>query len=161
MRNSGVRGVCLIAITYVYFLIFAQFAFLARLAECGIAGEHLNSIMAAMAAGGVLLSLLTPRVQLLSSSVLRLRLGLTVAGIAALLACLRLGEAEALLVAFLIGAGLGLLTVTLVSDLMRWIGDSNPLLKIALGTGVGYLLCNSSSHHRRCALWGGNLCNNR
>ena len=142
MRNSGVRGVCLIAITYVYFLIFAQFAFLARLAECGIAGEHLNSIMAAMAAGGVLLSLLTPRVQLLSSSVLRLRLGLTVAGIAALLACLRLGEAEALLVAFLIGAGLGLLTVTLVSDLMRWIGDSNPLLKIALGTGVGYLLCN-------------------
>jgi len=142
MRNSGVRGVCLIAITYVYFLIFAQFAFLARLAECGIASEHLNSIMAAMAAGGVLLSLLTPRIHLFPSPTMRLRMGLAIASSAALLACLRLGEAEALLVAFLIGVGLGLLTVTLVSDLARWIGDSNPLLKIGLGTGLGYLLCN-------------------
>ena len=34
---SGWRGVTLIAITYVYFLIFAQFAFLSRLAELGTA----------------------------------------------------------------------------------------------------------------------------
>ena len=32
MRNSGWRGASLVAITYVYFLIFAQFAFLNRLA---------------------------------------------------------------------------------------------------------------------------------
>ena len=31
VRNSGWRGVSLVAITYVYFLIFAQFAFLKRL----------------------------------------------------------------------------------------------------------------------------------
>ena len=50
------------AITYVYFLIFAQFAFLKRLATLGIADSHLKVVMGAMAAGGILLSLLTPRV---------------------------------------------------------------------------------------------------
>ena len=34
--SSGWRGVALIAITYVYFLIFAQFAFLRRLAHNGL-----------------------------------------------------------------------------------------------------------------------------
>ena len=39
---SGWRGIALVAITYVYFLIFAQFAFLKRLAELGIADTHLK-----------------------------------------------------------------------------------------------------------------------
>jgi hypothetical protein len=43
---------------------------------------------------------------------------------------------------FLIGAGLGLLTVTLVTHLRQWTGDRNPLLAVGLGTGVGYLVCN-------------------
>jgi hypothetical protein len=47
----------LIAITYVYFLIFAQFAFLNRLAELGIADTHLKLVMSAMAIGGILFSL--------------------------------------------------------------------------------------------------------
>ena len=34
--NNGWRGVALVALTYVYFLIFAQFGFLRRLAELGI-----------------------------------------------------------------------------------------------------------------------------
>ena len=56
--SSGWRGVCLIAITYVYFLIFAQFAFLKRLALLWIADDHLKAAMAAMAFGGILFSLL-------------------------------------------------------------------------------------------------------
>ena len=44
--TSGWRGVALIAITYVYFLIFAQFAFLRRLAVLGIADNHLKAVMA-------------------------------------------------------------------------------------------------------------------
>jgi len=65
--KSGWQGASLVAITYVYFLIFGQFAFLKRLATLGIAGEHLTAVMAAMATGGVLLSLLTPRIKLWAS----------------------------------------------------------------------------------------------
>ena len=42
LRTSGVQGVGLVAVTYVYFLIFAQFAFIHRLDTLGITGPHLN-----------------------------------------------------------------------------------------------------------------------
>ena len=142
VRNSGWRGVGLVAFTYIYFLIFAQFAFLNRLAALGIAGEHLKPVMAAMAAVGILFSLLTPRVRLCLSPALRLRIGLGVSGAAAFLALLPLNENASIAVAMLIGAGLGLLTVTLVTHLRQWCGDRNQLLKIGLGTGLGYLACN-------------------
>ena len=59
--SSGWQGASLVAITYVYFLIFAEFAFLKRLQSLGVAGAHLEAVMAAMAVGGILLSLLAPR----------------------------------------------------------------------------------------------------
>ena len=138
----GWQGAALVAITYVYFLIFAQFAFLERLASLGVADAHLKAVMAAMAGGGILLSLLAPRLKLLPSPNLRLRVGLGASGVAALLALLPLNFAEAVAVSFLIGGGLGLLTVTLVTHLRRWTGDRNPLLAVGVGTGVGYLICN-------------------
>ncbi len=142
MRNPGWRGICLVAITYIYFLIFAQFAFLNRLAVLGIAGEHLTAVMAAMAAAGIFFSLLTPRTRLFPSPALRLRLGLGTSGAAAILALLPLNSGVAIGVAVLIGSGLGLLTVTLVTHLRQWIGDEHQLANIALGTGIAYLLCN-------------------
>jgi cytochrome c oxidase cbb3-type subunit 2 len=98
--------------------------------------------MAAMAAGGILLSLLTPRLSLWPSPNLRLRVGLCASGMAAFLSLLPFGLAASLAVAFLIGAGLGLLTVTLVTHLRQWTGNRNPLLLVGLGAGVGYLACN-------------------
>lgn len=138
----GWQGASLVAITYVYFLIFAQFAFLKRLASLGLADSHLKAVMAAMAVGGILLSLLAPRLRRLPSPNLRLRVGLAASGSVALLALLPLNFAEASAVSFLIGAGLGLLTVTLVTHLRRWTGDQNSLLAVGVGTGVGYLVCN-------------------
>jgi cytochrome c oxidase cbb3-type subunit 2 len=140
--SVGWQGACLVAITYVYFLIFAQFAFLTRLASLGVADMHLKTVMAAMAAGGILLSLLAPRLDFWPSPILRLRAGLFVSGLAAFLALLRLNFAAAAAVSFLIGAGLGLLTVTLVTYLRRFAGDRNPLLAVGAGTGTGYLICN-------------------
>src|ERR1035437_2336228 len=140
--QSGWQGASLVAITYVYFLIFAQFAFLQRLAILGVAGTHLTAVMAAMAAGGILLSLLTPRLILWPSPNLRLRVGLCASGVAAFLSLLPLGPVASMAVAFLIGAGLGLLTVTLVTHLRQWTGNRFPLLLVGLGTGVGYLVCN-------------------
>jgi len=142
IRQSGWQGACLVASTYVYFLIFAQFAFLNRLASLGVAGTHLKAVMAAMAIGGILFSLLAPRLALWPSPNLRLRAGLFASGAAAFLSLFPLGPAAAMAVAFLIGAGLGLLTVTLVTHLRLWTGNRNPLLLVALGSGFGYLVCN-------------------
>ena len=140
--SSGWRGVCLIAITYVYFLIFAQFAFLKRLALLWIADDHLKAAMAAMAFGGILFSLLVPRVARFPSPALRLRAGLAACGAAAAMSLPTLNLPGTIAVSFLIGCGLGLLTVTLVTYLRLWIGSTNPLLKVGLGTGIGYLVCN-------------------
>ena len=140
--QTGWRGASLVAITYVYFLIFAQFAFLGRLASLGVAGAHLKAVMAAMACGGILLSLMAPRVTRWESPRRRLCAGLLASAGAAFLSLLPLGFAASAGVAFLIGAGLGLLTVTLVAHLRRWTGERNPLLLVGLGTGLGYLICN-------------------
>ncbi len=142
IHKSGWQGASLVAITYVYFLIFAQFAFLKRLASLGVAGTHLKAVMAAMAIGGILFSLLAPRLSRWSSPNLRLRAGLFASGTAAFLSLLPLDPAASMAVSFLIGAGLGLLTVTLVTHLRQWTGNRNPLLLVGLGTGVGYLVCN-------------------
>jgi len=141
-RLAGWRGVSLVAITYVYFLIFAQFAFLKRLAELNIADAHLKVVMAAMALGGILFSLLTPRTTLLPSPSRRLQTGLALCTTAALLTLLQLSLFASIATAFLIGTGLGILTVTLVTHLRSWLGTGNLLLKVGLGTGLGYLLCN-------------------
>jgi cytochrome c oxidase cbb3-type subunit 2 len=142
IRQSGLQGFCLVAVVYVYFLIFAQFAFLNRLAAWGVAGTHLKGVMAAMALGGILFSLLVPRVRFWPSPNLRLRIGFCLSGIAALLSLLPLGLIAAMAIACLIGAGLGLLTVTLVTHLRQWTGNRNLLLPVGMGTGAGYLICN-------------------
>ena len=140
--KSGWQGVVLVAITYVYFLIFAQFAFLKRLTSLGLTDTHLKAVMAAMAAGGILMSLLAPRVSRWPSPAMRLRAGLSVSGVAALLSLLPLGLVAGVAVSFLIGSGLGLLTVTLAANLRQWLSNRNPLLGVGLGTGAGYLACN-------------------
>jgi len=139
---AGWQGASLVAITYVYFLIFAQFAFLKRLATLGVTGSHLTAVMASMAAGGILFSLLAPRLNLWPSPNLRLRMGLIASGAAAFLALLPLTLASSIALSFLIGAALGLLTVTLVTHLRLWTGNRNPLLLVGLGTGAGYFICN-------------------
>ncbi len=101
--------------------------------------------MAAMAIGGILFSLLAPRILLLPSARRRLQLAFFLAALAALFAVAPLSLATALAVSFLIGTGLGLLTVTLVTNIREWTGDRDALFKIGLGTGVGYFLCNLPS----------------
>ena len=141
-RLEDWRGAALVAITYVYFLIFAQFGFLKRLAGLGIEGNGLKAVMSAMAAGGILASLLAPRIGRGGSAHRRLQIAFSGCAVAAGLAVARMNFVESLTVAFLIGSALGLLTVTLVTHLRLWIGGTRPLLKIGLGTGIGYLACN-------------------
>ena len=139
---DGWRGIALVAITYVYFLIFAQFAFLKRLAELGIADTHLKIVMAAMGAGGILFSLIAGHLRSTAHPSLRLRAGLLGSAVAALLTTLPLVLATSVLIAFLIGSALGVVTVTLVTHLRIWLAPTDTLLQVGLGTGVGYFLCN-------------------
>ena len=139
---AGWRGIALVAITYVYFLIFAQFAFLKRLAELDIADTHLKIVMAAMGAGGVLFSLLAGYLRATAHPAHILRAALLACAVAALLSTLPLVLATSILIAFFIGAALGVLTVTLVTNLPIWLAPGDMLLQVGFGTGVGYFLCN-------------------
>ena len=139
---DGWRGVMLIATTYVYFLIFAQFAFLARLAELGVAGTGLKVVLGTMAFGGILASLLAPGLIPFAVHATGVRVGFILCGAAAVLSLLPLNVAAAACVAFLIGVGVGLLTVTLVTHLRDWTGPDRALVKVGLGTGLGYFACN-------------------
>ncbi len=140
---TGVRGAALIAVTYFYFLIFAQFGFLARLGDLGIGGSSLKIVMAAMAFGGILFSLLTAYIKTRWSAAARIRVGLGLCALSAFASALvHLDLPGAVAVAFAIAAGLGILTVTLVANLNLWLGDWDPILMVGLGTGTGYFVCN-------------------
>ncbi len=140
--RSGWRGILLVAVTYIYFLIFAQFAFLKRLADLGIADAHLKLAMAAMACGGIAMSLLAPVPTRHVSPAWRLRAAFLLCACAAVLTLLQLSLLACVLVSLLIGCGLGLLTVTLVTHLRQWLGAGESLLQVGLGTGIGYFFCN-------------------
>jgi cytochrome c oxidase cbb3-type subunit 2 len=141
-RASDWRGIVLVAATYFYFLIFAQFGFLKRLDDLAVSNAHLKMVMGAMAFGGILTSLLTPRWLKRLAAGWRLRFSFAGCGAAALLSLLPLHLFASMAVAALIGVSLGTLTVTLVTDLPVWIGRRHALAKIALGTGAGYFLSN-------------------
>lgn len=142
LRRDGWSGVALIAITYIYFLIFAQFGFLKRLDQLGLGGAHLKLVMAVMAIGGIAASLTAARVFSEARSLRMIRGALVGCASAAFGSMLPLGAITAALVAVLIGVSLGLLTVTLVSSLRLWLGAKSVLIKVGLGTGVGYFVCN-------------------
>lgn len=139
---AGWRGVALVALTYAYFLIFAQFGFLARLAKLGVPASALTPVMAAMAVAGILFSLATPRFveRIPASSLVRGGLGLS--GVAALLVLSPMASMYAVPIALLIGAGLGTLTVALVTHLPSWCDARPPVLIAGVGTGLGYAFCN-------------------
>lgn len=139
---SSWRGVSLIAVTYVYFLIFAQFAFLNRLNQLGIADTHLQLVMGAMAVGGIAFSLLASLRAFEPWPRLRLQLSFLLCSAAAALTLLPLDLPASIALSFLIGCGLGTLTVTLVSNLQLWISTNNVLSQVGLGTGIGYFVCN-------------------
>ena len=139
---SGWQGVGLIVVTYIYFLIFAQFAFLKRLAELDIAAGDLKAVMGAMAGGGILVSLFCYRLEGRWPARRRLQLAFLGCGFGAMLTLVRMNVAGGVAISFLIGASVGLLTVTLVTHLRSWIGEKRPLLKVGLGTGLAYLVCN-------------------
>ncbi len=145
-RSASWRGIFLVAATYIYFLIFAQFGFLQRLDALGLSAAHLKAVMAAMALGGILSSFFAPRLLWPNRPRLRLQAALLGCAAAAAFTTLPINLIAAVVVAALIGLALGTLTVTLVTNLPLWISSGSnaarPLFAVALGVGMGYFCCN-------------------
>src|SRR5258708_5916529 len=119
---AGWRGVSLVAITYIYFLIFAQFGFLERLGDLGINGPRFKMAVGLMAVGGIAASLFASRLEGFWLPARRLQAGLLGCAVGALSSLLRMNYPAGLAISLLVGLALGLLTVTLVGYLKMWIG---------------------------------------
>jgi len=139
---SGWQGTALVAVTYVHFLIFAQFALLGRLSAWQLNPLALKITMAAMAAGGILFSLLGPRLDTLLGPGRLIHAGLLFCAVSAFVSQLQLNFIFAILLGFLVGAGTAMLTVTLATHVREWTGENGSLLRVGFGTGIGYLVCN-------------------
>jgi len=139
--RTGATGVVAIAATYVFFLIFAQFAFLDRLREV-LNASQVRVAMGAMGIAGLLASLATASLlaRLGSRTILRSAYGF--AAVTAILSVYSRSFATLLPVAALIGGVTAVLTVSLATDLSRLTGARRFGLKTGIGTGIAYFLCN-------------------
>jgi cytochrome c oxidase cbb3-type subunit 2 len=135
-------SVALIAATYVYFLIFAQFAYL-HLVESHVPAANLvRPIMAAMAIAGLAGSLAAGR--LLRPAIVRLVLCVCLAecGASALLATHTRHANWFYFNSAAIGFYLSVLTVSLCVHLNHTLPRARRGLCIGLGTGLAYAICN-------------------
>lgn len=132
-------AVTAVTITYFYFLIFAEFAFL-ELAHAAIPGDEaaLRPIMAALGFSGIAGSLAAAWFYRPDRYGQLLGLGFLVCASGAMLA----GPWPGLWAAVVVGLGTGWLTVTLVTGLRGTLGVQRMGWWIGLGTGAAYALCN-------------------
>jgi cytochrome c oxidase cbb3-type subunit 2 len=156
-------GVVAIAAAYVYFLIFAQFAFVKQ-----VQAEHLNQdglrfVMACMGIAGICASLAAGRAFRPKSGAqcIGLITGFTGCGIAAVMALYAQGRLMDGIVAVVIGVSLGMLTVNLAAGLRFLFGHGSVQrhrgLCVGIATGMAYAVCNippvfAGTTHRQTVL---------
>lgn len=135
-------GCALIAIaaTYVYFLLFAEFA-LVELA-LPLAEGRLRWLLGALGIGGVVGSLFAARRFRFERFTLSVAHGFRACGVAAVLALIAKTWLMMMFASLLVGLGLGWLTVTLVSGLRGVLGGARLGLWAGIGTGAAYAFCN-------------------
>jgi hypothetical protein len=149
-KSQSLVVIALVAIIYIYFLLFAQFGFLQGVRAGASNGRAMQAVLAAMAIAGVVASLAAPRAIAVLGCGGAMALGFLVSGGAAALAAIAfypgLGFVGDLVVAAVgIGAGLGLATVGLAADLRRLTRARATGLHVGCGTGLAYLVCNIPS----------------
>lgn len=138
MSRSGFwAAVTVIAATYGYFLIFAEFALL-ELLSARLGAEALRPAMGALGAGGVAGSLLAAWRFRPDAYARGLRWGVLACAAAAGAAC----ASASAWTAAAVGLALGWLTVTLAAGLRAAAGVEKLGLAVGLGTGLAYAACN-------------------
>lgn len=136
------RGMALIAVTYFYFLIFAQFAFLELLRAGDLEPRALKLAMAAMGLGGVAGSLAVPLCLGRVGLNVLLKISLMGSAVVAVLATIRHSLAATVGIAMAIGISIGVLTVSVVSSLRSLLPGPRWGWQVGAATGLAYGLCN-------------------
>lgn len=139
-RLSWVAASAAVAATYVYFLIFAQFAFLEMVRTH--AAADLRLVMGAMGAGGVAGAFIAAIIFSAARQRVMLTWTFRAGAVIALLAAGAVTTVPFVVVAAGVGLALGALTVTLAASLRGATGGSRLGLAIGVGTGLAYALCN-------------------
>ncbi len=144
-KSVPMAAIGAVAATYAYFLLFAQFGFLASL-QLVTNGEErvIKPVLMVMGISGVMGSVLaawfSERAQMRAQGTLVA--GLTVCGLAAALVALGVEGAGLYLTALLIGLGTGAATVALAGGLRTVVGSKRLGLVVGIGTGLAYAFCN-------------------
>lgn len=135
-------GVIAITVTYVYFLLYAQFGFVSYVKQYFPDPIHTEKCMGAMGLGGLLFSILAATLLRTRSPGQLLATAFAGCSISALITLVHASVPVFIIAAFLIGACTGLLTVTLAAGLRHWISGTRFGLHVGAGTGIAYLICN-------------------
>ncbi len=131
-----------IIITYVYFLIFAQFAFLELAKSSFQEINQLNYVMAAMGISGIFSSFATAILLKKYKKQNFLIFGFLGCAVGGLLSIFITTLWQYIIISIIIGTFLGATTVTLATSLDNLIIKHNFGLKVGIGTGVAYWICN-------------------
>lgn len=140
--GAGVAGVVAIAATYVYFLLFAEFAFLGLVQRIVATPAGMKLVMGVLAGGGVAGSGAAAvwfRAERFTRS---LAGGFAACAVAAAGALAASSNAMLIVAAALVGLALGWTTVTLASGLRAAVGTARLGWWCGVGTGVAYAVCN-------------------
>ena len=141
-RRRAWRGIVLVAVTYFYFLLFAQFGFL-RLLQGRLGGAaEVRLAMTAMGLAGLSASILTAWLLRRWQPRQLVRVGFLGSCGATLLAAPASSLPAMAVAATAIGSFLGVLTVALASGLRDWMPGRGYALDIGIGTGLAYWICN-------------------
>ncbi len=142
-RSSWLAAVGATAATYIYFLIFSEFAFLATATR--VAGDSpftLRAVLFGLGGGGIAGALLAARFHHESRSRGQLQAGFLACAVSALLTLVPTSASGLGAAGFPSGLSLGWLTVILAASLRRATANAHLGLAIGAGTGLAYGLCN-------------------
>jgi len=137
-----IPSVTIVVAVYIYFLIFAQFAFLRLVQADGLGVENLRFVMGAMGLAGLAASLGWARIFCKRDIRGVLLAGFALCGIAALLSLAAHGFVVRCGISALVGLGLGTTTVGLAASAPRLFPGAHRGAQIGLGTGLAYAFCN-------------------
>jgi len=141
IKARPVVAVVLIAVTFFYFLVFAQFAFLHRMDALGVDDRTMQAALGVMAAGGVVASFATAFALRRVSGRSIILISLAGSATAAFMAAID-GRILFVPLGGMVGMAVGALTVAVASSL-------SPLLdrtKVGLWTGIGVGVAYGSSN---------------
>jgi cytochrome c oxidase cbb3-type subunit 2 len=141
-RSHRWRGVTVVAVTYIAFLLYAQFGFLEQVRRELGDPDAVRTVMAAMGVAGLAASLAAGWLLGRTQPLRLVRVALALTGMVALASPACHGVAALSMAAVATGACLGVLTVAVAASLRELVGPTRAGLAAGIGTGAAYFVSN-------------------